>query len=151
MNIVNVTDFPGDKIETEYDELYNDILNECMVYGSVKKLLIPRPAKKIIHDTVEFFHFENWKDEEDTLQMSSEDEEGAYVPGLGKVFVEYESIFSAKKAQTALGGRRYDGRMVITSFYPEDKWAKGELENESLPEQELTRMAKADLSEYMVD
>jgi len=151
MNIINITDFPGDKVEQEYDELWNDLMQECVRYGPVKKLLVPRPAKKIIHDTVEYFHFDQWKDDEDTLEMSSEDDQGAYVPGLGKVYVEYESIFSAKKAQTSLSGRRYDGRMVITSFFPEDKWARGELEPDPLPEQELQRMPRADLSAYMIE
>jgi len=33
-----------------------------------------------------------------------------------------KKVEHAKRAQTALSGRRYDGRMVITSFHPEDKW-----------------------------
>jgi len=53
-----------------------------------------------------------------------------------------------KKAQNAMSGRRYDGRMCITCFFSEEKWARGEIEADSLPEVELTRMAKADLSAY---
>lgn len=41
------------------------------------------------------------------------------VNGLGKVFLHYESRESAVTAQREFAGRKYDGRMVITSFYPE--------------------------------
>jgi len=65
-----------------------------------------------------------------------------------KIYIEYESVFAAKKAQNAMSGRRHDGRMCITCFFPEDKWARGEIEADTLPEAELTRMARADLSAY---
>jgi splicing factor U2AF subunit len=57
MNIVNTTDFPGDKVEAEYGELMADMKTEMSRYGRVLKIVIPRPAKKIIHDSVEHFAF----------------------------------------------------------------------------------------------
>lgn len=57
MNIINITDFPGDKIEYEYEELKQDIEEEMGRYGKVLTVVIPRPAKKIIHDSVEHFSF----------------------------------------------------------------------------------------------
>jgi len=44
------------------------------------------------------------------------------VPGLGLAFVYYDRIDSAKDAQENLCGRRFQGRIVITSFYPEKKF-----------------------------
>jgi len=59
-------------------------------------------------------------------------EEIVNVSGFGKVFVEYYDIEDSKKAQRALSGRRYDGRMVITSFHPEEKWKIRNLEPDPL-------------------
>jgi len=35
------------------------------------------------------------------------------------VFIEYESPEEAARAQREFAGRRFDGRMLLTSFYPE--------------------------------
>jgi len=59
-------------------------------------------------------------------------EEQVNVLGYGKVYIEYEHIEDAKTAQRALSGRRYDGRMVITSFHPEEKWKTRTLEPDPL-------------------
>eukprot|EP01126_Amoeba_proteus_P029126 TRINITY_DN2870_c0_g1_i8.p1 TRINITY_DN2870_c0_g1~~TRINITY_DN2870_c0_g1_i8.p1 ORF type:complete len:365 (-),score=85.91 TRINITY_DN2870_c0_g1_i8:266-1228(-) len=141
MNIINITDFPGDKIEDEYNELYQDIGSECSKFGPVVKLIIPRPAKKIIHDSFEHFSANKWVgDDPNESDDESDNEDAAMVPGLGKIFVEYDCAASAKKAQTSLSGRLYDGRMVITSFHPEDKWERGELEPDPLDGEYLPHM-----------
>lgn len=62
MNIIDITDFPGDKIEQEYNELMQDIKAEMGRYGRILKTVIPRPAKKIIHDSVEHFAFQQETD-----------------------------------------------------------------------------------------
>jgi len=38
MNIINTVDFPGDKFEEDYEELIEDIVEECSTYGIIKKL-----------------------------------------------------------------------------------------------------------------
>lgn len=48
------------------------------------------------------------------------------VPGFGKVFLHFESAESAATAQRDLAGRKYDGRMVITSFYPDQLFTNAE-------------------------
>lgn len=47
--------------------------------------------------------------------------------GTVKVYVEFDSPDSAKRAQMALAGRKYNNRMVITSFYPEPDYHDGRL------------------------
>ena len=64
MNILDITDFPGDKVEEEYFELLREIRSELSRYGHIVNLIVPRPAKKIIHDTVEHFSFKEWNDEQ---------------------------------------------------------------------------------------
>jgi splicing factor U2AF 65 kDa subunit len=46
--------------------------------------------------------------------------------GLGKIFIHFESKDAAVSAQRDFAGRKYDGRMVMTSFYPEDKFLAAE-------------------------
>jgi len=123
MNIINLSDFPGDMEEGEYLEFIDDITEECERYGKVMKILVPRPTTKQKNHTVEHFDgndvdFDIVDDDVD----EEESEEEPAPPGFGKVFVEYEKVEHAKRAQTALSGRRYDGRMVITSFHPDEKW-----------------------------
>jgi splicing factor U2AF subunit len=126
MNIINLSDFPGDCEEGEYQEFIDDITEECMRYGKVLNILVPKPTTKQKNHTVE--HFDGNDIDLDALTVDDEisDEEESQEepppPGFSKVFVEYEKVEYAKRAQTALSGRRYDGRMVITSFHPEDKW-----------------------------
>lgn len=73
--------------EDEYEDILEDIREECSKYGVVRSLEIPRPI-----DDVE-------------------------VPGLGKVFIEFNSIADCQKAQQALAGRKFNNRVVVTSFY----------------------------------
>jgi splicing factor U2AF subunit len=126
MNIINLSDFPGDCEEGEYQEFIDDITEECLRYGKVLNILVPKPTTKQKNHTVE--HFDGNDIDLDALTVDDEisDEEESQEepppPGFSKVFVEYEKVEYAKRAQTALSGRRYDGRMVITSFHPEDKW-----------------------------
>jgi len=132
MNILNLLDFPGDHEESEFNEVVEDIKSECDRYGTVLNMIIPRPIKKNTHHTIERFDAIHWDDigkegfdddEEERMRPTVPDP-----PGLGKVFIEYSNVEEAKQAQTALSGRRYDGRMVVTSFHPEDKWSVGNLE-----------------------
>eukprot|EP01125_Pyxidicula_operculata_P019620 TRINITY_DN7121_c1_g1_i4.p1 TRINITY_DN7121_c1_g1~~TRINITY_DN7121_c1_g1_i4.p1 ORF type:complete len:253 (-),score=70.48 TRINITY_DN7121_c1_g1_i4:26-784(-) len=142
MNIINMYDFPGEHEEAEYQELIEDITEECARYGNVVKVLIPRPLHKLSHHTVEHFDGNNWVDddnnEDDDSEEQRREDERTSPPGFGKVYVEYEKIEHAKRAQTALGGRRYDGRMVITTYLDEEKWAAGDLETTTGPDEEGT-------------
>jgi hypothetical protein len=38
---------------------------------------------------------------------------------VGKLFVKFSTVLSAKKARYSLSGREYNGRTVVASFYPE--------------------------------
>lgn len=78
--------------DEEYDEIVDDVKEECNKYGSVKSIEIPRPIK------------------------------GVDVPGVGKIFVEFYSTTDCQKAQQALTGRKFANRVVVTSFYDPDKY-----------------------------
>jgi len=78
--------------DDEYDEIMEDVKEECNKYGQVKSIEIPRPIQDVD------------------------------VPGVEKIFVEFYSINDCQKAQQALTGRKFANRVVVTSFYDPDKY-----------------------------
>lgn len=78
--------------EEEYDDIVDDVREECGKYGSVKSLEIPRPIP------------------------------GVEVPGVGKIYVEFNSIVDCQNAQQHLAGRKFANRVVVTSFYDPDRY-----------------------------
>ena len=91
MNLVSAEDLFEDDI---YNELYEDIMEECKRFGAIDHILIPRPD----------------------LQT------GICAPSVGKVFVKFKYIIPAKQARHNLAGRTYNKRTVIASFYPEERF-----------------------------
>ncbi|TRY71873.1 hypothetical protein TCAL_03393 [Tigriopus californicus] len=82
--------------EEEYDDILEDIREECSKLGAVRSIEIPRPVP------------------------------GVEVPGCGKVFVEFASISECQKAQHALTGRKFSNRVVVTSYFEPDKYHRRE-------------------------
>ncbi|XP_021935633.1 splicing factor U2AF 50 kDa subunit isoform X2 [Zootermopsis nevadensis] len=82
--------------EDEYEDILEDIKEECNKYGVVRSVEIPRPI------------------------------EGVDVPGCGKVFVEFNSIIDCQKAQQSLTGRKFNNRVVVTSYFDPDKYHRRE-------------------------
>jgi splicing factor U2AF subunit len=82
--------------EEEYEDIVDDIRDECNKYGVVRSIEIPRPI------------------------------EGVEVPGLGKVFVEFNTVADCQKAQQALAGRKFSNRVVVTSYYDPDRYHRRE-------------------------
>lgn len=84
------------KDEEEYEDICEDIKEECSKYGVVRSLEIPRPI------------------------------DGVDVPGCGKVFIEFGSVTDCQKAQQALAGRKFNSRVVLTSYFDPDKYHRRE-------------------------
>ncbi|KAK3583631.1 hypothetical protein CHS0354_039458 [Potamilus streckersoni] len=82
--------------EEEYEDILEDVKEECSKYGVVRSLEIPRPIP------------------------------GIEVPGCGKIFVEFNSVIDCQKAQQALAGRKFSNRIVVTSYYDPDKYHQRE-------------------------
>ncbi|XP_024521327.1 splicing factor U2af large subunit B isoform X3 [Selaginella moellendorffii] len=85
------------KEDDEYEEILEDMREECGKYGSVATLVLPRPKSN-----------------------------GEEVAGVGKVFVEYATIEEAIKAKNSLNGRKFGGNIVAAVYFPEDKFLQGE-------------------------
>jgi len=151
-------DFPGDRFEEEFEELFDDIVEECSRYGNIKTIYVPRNPKQdrpiekpkdemeVDELVSEKFPF-NDSDDSDDIEKDideviketggddkekREEIEVINVPGYGKVFIEFYDVEDAKTAQRALSGRRYDGRMVITSYLSEEKWQQRILDPDSM-------------------
>ncbi|XP_034477997.1 splicing factor U2AF 50 kDa subunit [Drosophila innubila] len=84
--------------DEEYEDIRKDIKQECAKYGKVKSLKIPR--------------------------LVGEAPQG----GCGKVYVRFETAEDCKKALNALSGRKFSGRIVMTSFYDPDKYKRREFQ-----------------------
>lgn len=80
------------KEDDEYEDIVEDIREECNRYGIVRSVEIPRPV------------------------------EGVEVPGVGKVFVEFNSVLDSQKAQQNLTGRKFANRVVVTSYFDPDRY-----------------------------
>lgn len=93
MNMVSNEELTDDE---EYEEILEDVKEECTKYGTVRSLEVPRPI------------------------------EGVSVPGVGKVFVEFASSADCAKAQQSLSGRKFANRVVITSYYDPEKYHRRE-------------------------
>ena len=87
MNMVTEEELKNDE---EYEDIMDDIREECMKYGVVKSLEIPRSVP------------------------------GMEITGVGKVFVEFNDKQECQKAQAALTGRKFANRTVVTSYYDPD-------------------------------
>ncbi|KAK8203732.1 hypothetical protein HDK77DRAFT_453982 [Phyllosticta capitalensis] len=74
----------------EYDEICEDVKEECEKYGKVVELKVPRP----LH--------------------------GKEEKGVGKIYIKYDTPESAQKALRALAGRKFADRTVVVTFFSEE-------------------------------
>lgn len=114
--LTNCVDTGELKDDEEFEDIKADMEEECGNYGKVRSVYIPRPPKEANGD--------------DTAggTTAAEEQDNARVPGLGKVFVQYEDVASALKARAALHGRDFNGKSVDVSFLDESKFAIEQLE-----------------------
>ncbi|KAL1869229.1 hypothetical protein Plec18167_007895 [Paecilomyces lecythidis] len=77
----------------DYEEICDDVREECQKYGQVLDLKIPRP--------------------------SGGSRQSA---GVGKIFVKFDSVESTTKALKALAGRKFSDRTVVTTYFPEENF-----------------------------
>lgn len=80
----------------EYGEICDDVREECSKFGTVLDLKAPRPSGG--------------------SRLSA---------GVGKIFVKFDTADSAHKALTALAGRKFADRTVVTTYFPEENFDVG--------------------------
>ncbi len=80
---------------TYYEDLMEDVQAEAQKHGQLSAVEIPKP----------------------TIMSGS-------VPGLGFVFIEYQTVEQAMSARRVLNGLKFSGKVVEAVFYPEDSFKK---------------------------
>ena len=100
MNMMSAADLFD---EEEIYRVKDDLVEACQEFGEIIALEIPRPTHKPNADP-------NQQPDEDLHE---------YTYGVGKLFVKFENTTSAKLARYRISGRKYNGRTVVSSFYPE--------------------------------
>ncbi|KAK4386624.1 Splicing factor U2af large subunit A [Sesamum angolense] len=81
----------------EYEEILEDMREECQKFGELIDVVIPRPSPNATQGE-----------------------------GIGKVFLEYADSAGCTKAKSALSGRKFGGNAVTPFYYPEDKYYGGD-------------------------
>ncbi|RYQ82440.1 hypothetical protein Ahy_B10g101027 isoform D [Arachis hypogaea] len=79
--------------DEEYEEILEDMRDECRKFGALVNVVIPRPNPG-----------------------------GELPPGIGKVFLEYSDNAGCSAAKNALHGRKFGGNVVTAVYYSEEKY-----------------------------
>ena len=79
--------------EDKYNEIKDDIKNECEKYGKVLDIFMPR------------------KDVEDNA-----------TPGMGNAYVMYENIEQSKLARKFLSLKRFNNKSIYIQYIPEENF-----------------------------
>lgn len=83
--------------DSNYTFISEDIRNEALTFGKIQSFVMPRPG-----------------------EYASE-----AVPGLGKIYIEFEDESVALSALVGLSGRCYNDRTVLCAFYSEHDFRLG--------------------------
>lgn len=76
--------------QADYEDILEDVREECQKYGNVLEVKVPRPA------------------------LGSRQS-----AGVGKIFIKYDTPASAKRALQSLAGRKFADRTVISTYFSE--------------------------------
>ncbi|KAL5537865.1 hypothetical protein UlMin_046210 [Ulmus minor] len=79
--------------DQEYEEILEDMRDECSKFGIVVNVIIPRPNQN-----------------------------GESISGVGKVFLEFSDTVGCTNARNVLNGRKFGGNSVKAVFYPEERY-----------------------------
>lgn len=99
--------------QQEYQEIVEDMRDECGRYGTVVDMRIPRPQAASKGTAVN-----SWR--------QSKQDESKEREGVGRVYVMFEDTEACKKALGAIAGRQFAGRTVIAAFIPIDAFPADE-------------------------
>lgn len=121
MTMLNMVTAEELKDDAEYDEIIEDIREECAKFGHVRDVRIPRPGEK---STSRAAH--EWAEAAAAAAAAGGKPLGVERDGVGRVYVLYSHVSECMHALRALAGRQFGGRMVICAFLREEAWPRGE-------------------------
>lgn len=123
MNMVAPEELVDDE---EYEEIVEDVRDECSKYGQVKSIEIPRPVdgleipgtgkvQKLVSGYSNTITSDGWN-------------QGLIVQivvtcfFLLQIFVEFTSVYDSQKAMQGLTGRKFANRVVVTKYCDPDAY-----------------------------
>lgn len=109
LNMVTPEDLYDDE---EYNDILEDINDECGKYGEIDGVRVPRPVPKD----------RRWDADDSEAQRLEKNRKADEAAGVGKVFVLYKDIESTKAAMKALGGRQFAGRTIVVANVAEEEF-----------------------------
>ncbi|KAL4916519.1 hypothetical protein BDW62DRAFT_211923 [Aspergillus aurantiobrunneus] len=77
----------------DYEEICDDVRDECSKFGRVIELKVPRPTGG-----------------------------SRQSPGVGKIFVKFDTIEATTAALKSLAGRKFSDRTVVTTYFSEESF-----------------------------
>ncbi len=95
--------------DADYNDIVEDINEECGKYGEVEGVRIPRPVPKS----------KKWEPSDSAAATIEKNRKADQETGVGRVYVMYKDIESTGKAMKAIGGRQFAGRTILVASVPE--------------------------------
>lgn len=108
LNMVTPEDLVDDQ---EYQDICEDVKDECSNFGVIEDIRIPKPMKR---DKA------RWAPGESTQQVALDARRTDEAAGVGRVYVKYADGVAAASALKALAGRSFAGRSIIATLLSED-------------------------------
>lgn len=108
LNMVTPEELQDDE---EFQDILEDINEECSKYGEVEGVRIPRPVARK--------QKKGWQAEPMSAVEADQNRRMDEANGVGRVYVMYHEIPSTKKAMEALGGRQFGGRTILVASVSE--------------------------------
>lgn len=128
MNMVAPEELLDDE---EYEEIVEDVKEECSKYGQVKSIEIPRPVDglevpgtgKVRGLVWSGLVFTSLPQVIDTLMcLWSNLAVNLLLCFILQIFVEFMSVFDSQKAMQGLTGRKFANRVVVTKYCDPDAY-----------------------------
>lgn len=106
LNMVEPDELYSDE---DYNDILEDINEECSKYGEVEGVRVPRPVPKS----------KKWEPTDSAAATAAKAKEADDEAGVGRVFVLFREVESTKKAMKAIGGRQFAGRTILVASVSE--------------------------------
>ncbi|WWC72908.1 uncharacterized protein I206_106872 [Kwoniella pini CBS 10737] len=109
LNMVTPEELYSDE---DYQEILEDINEECGKYGEVEGVRIPRPVAKN----------KKWAPGDSAAVSAEKNRQIDEENGVGRVYVMYTKTEDCSKAMKAIGGRQFGGRTILVANVPEEEF-----------------------------
>lgn len=109
LNMVEPDELYSDE---DYNDILEDINEECSKYGEVEGVRVPRPVPKS----------KKWEPTDSAAATAAKAKEADDEAGVGRVFVLFREVESTKKAMKAIGGRQFAGRTILVASVSEEEF-----------------------------